>query len=371
MDDDKNIVVGSEKIQRRVQAAVDRRRPQTPDTQGRPTRRPRSKSIGANEPSGVLDDHRRARSRQRAGPPAVCPEPVVNQQDNERSLFSPLSTIAPTPAYPEHPRRARSHSRTRSQQVMPASDSSSPPVPDVPQRSKVIKKIAPIPSAIPPGFSSDSFWIRDGYGWPRLQRPEQYPAQDGIYSTTSPLVGQHGQLQPNHGPPPQPPVQCITHLQSDSTRYSRSNAISDHHPSPRSRSHSRPRLEDSSTPTAPDLLLGRESQPNLPKIPSVLPPGYPDGAVWVRETSGRPRVETPEQYRRRYGLRSPAVPPRRQEVPKRVAFQPEAQVFAVQPLPEPEHPSTSASPAPQKPFLTRLFGGIRGSNKHPSPPEAA
>ncbi|KAH8810107.1 hypothetical protein DL96DRAFT_1561805 [Flagelloscypha sp. PMI_526] len=363
----RNIDFRSENGQHKVLNAVDHRRSRTSDSPNCSTHRSRSKSIGARDPSKFLDGPQPARSREPAAPPSILPGPGTNQRDAERNTINYLSTSVPTSLHPESPRRSRCHSRSRSQPATPLPDSNIPPVPDVPSRLGPRGKLFPVPSVVPPRIS-DLRWVTDDEGWPHRGRPEQYQSpHDSKFS----LVGQQVHQQAHHGPL-QPPVQFTAHPQGDSTRFSRSDGISDHHPSRRSRSHSRPRLEGSSRSPAPDLPLERVSHRKLPKIPSVLPPGYPDGAVWVREPNGRPRVETPEQYRKRYGLQSPAIPPRRQDVPKHVAFRPEAQWFPVQePLLEPEYPSMSGSPAPQKPLLKRIFGGIVGRSKNSNVAETA
>ncbi|KAH8810170.1 hypothetical protein DL96DRAFT_555299 [Flagelloscypha sp. PMI_526] len=154
----------------------------------------------------------------------------------------------------------------------------------------------------------------------------------------------------------------------------------DPEPVRRPRSHSRSRSVDPNT--THELVISpqpRRQQKPAP-VPSVVPPGYPEGTVWIVDSSGRPRLETPGQYLARYGTQSPAVllmdRSHQQHVPQtpsrhipqphysQAQFQPHPMA---QPRQEPRPVYAQApvivSPSPQRPFLKRVFGGIVGSNK--------
>ncbi|KAH8810210.1 hypothetical protein DL96DRAFT_1716921 [Flagelloscypha sp. PMI_526] len=157
-------------------------------------------------------------------------------------------------------------------------------------------------------------------------------------------------------------------------------------PPRRSRSHSRSRSEQvapAPDPNAPPVPFiqprpGRQQKPA--PVPSVVPPGYPEGTTWVVDFGGRPRLVTPEQYLARYGTQSPAVllagQIHQQHVPQQSSrhtpqpnypqaqFQPHPMAQPIQqPRPVYAQGPVIASPSPQKPFLKRMFGGIIGSNK--------
>ncbi|KAH8823740.1 hypothetical protein DL96DRAFT_1558644 [Flagelloscypha sp. PMI_526] len=73
-------------------------------------------------------------------------------------------------------------------------------------------------------------------------------------------------------------------------------------------SHSRSRgdkfasLPDSNTPPVPAVPQRPGREGKVYPMPSVLPPGYPEGTCWIRDRGGRPHLETPAQYRARYGI---------------------------------------------------------------------
>ncbi|KAH8795257.1 hypothetical protein DL96DRAFT_1826640 [Flagelloscypha sp. PMI_526] len=154
----------------------------------------------------------------------------------------------------------------------------------------------------------------------------------------------------------------------------------------RSHSHSRSRSEqvaptpDPNTPPVPFIQPrpGRQQKPA--PVPSVIPPGYPEGTTRAVDFGGRPRFVRQEQYLAQYGAQSPAIPlasrSHQQHVPQcslrytpqshcsRALFQLYPTVHPIQqPLPVSAQAPVVASPSPQKPFLKRVFGGIIGSNK--------
>ncbi|KAH8810092.1 hypothetical protein DL96DRAFT_1716816 [Flagelloscypha sp. PMI_526] len=67
------------------------------------------------------------------------------------------------------PRRSRSHSRSRVDQVAPHSDTSAPPVPLIPSPSTRQQKPFPIPTVIPPSYPEDTRWTVGLSGRPRLE----------------------------------------------------------------------------------------------------------------------------------------------------------------------------------------------------------
>ncbi|KAH8797393.1 hypothetical protein DL96DRAFT_1787850 [Flagelloscypha sp. PMI_526] len=74
----------------------------------------------------------------------------------------------------------------------------------------------------------------------------------------------------------------------------------------RSRSHSRSQSEqvtpstDLNASPIPAIPPRSQRQQKPAPVPSVVPPGYPEGTTWVVDSFGRPRLETPEQRRLRY-----------------------------------------------------------------------
>ncbi|KAH8810110.1 hypothetical protein DL96DRAFT_1627703 [Flagelloscypha sp. PMI_526] len=168
-DDKRKIDDRTENSQHKVLNPVDRRYSRTPDSSNLSTRRLRSKSIGAHEPSNFLDEHRRAGFRQPATSQSVYPGFVANQQGDERNEINYPSTMVYAPASQAHARRPRSHSRSGSEQFAPRVDSSAPPVPSLPLGPILQSHLPPMPSVVPYGWPVGTIWVRDVNGRPRLQ----------------------------------------------------------------------------------------------------------------------------------------------------------------------------------------------------------
>ncbi|KAH8797402.1 hypothetical protein DL96DRAFT_997044 [Flagelloscypha sp. PMI_526] len=137
----------------------------------------------------------------------------------------------------------------------------------------------------------------------------------------------------------------------------------------RSRSQSRSRADqvaphsDTCAPPVPLIPSPSTRQQKPFPIPAVIPPGYPEDTRWTVGLSGRPRLETPDQFRMRYGVLPPAVAPVREQPQKVHSSQPppphEPQTSFTQ-----ESPTGSAQPpTTRKPFLKRFFGGMIGHHK--------
>ncbi|KAH8810099.1 hypothetical protein DL96DRAFT_1716820 [Flagelloscypha sp. PMI_526] len=112
------------------------------------------------------------------------------------------------------PRRARSHSRSRSDQLAHPLDTDAPPVPSILPRSGGQPKKFPVPTVLPPGYSEDTRWVVGSGGWPRLeashssvslfnfvlllilflrQTPEQYRARYGVSPPAVAPAREHAQ----------------------------------------------------------------------------------------------------------------------------------------------------------------------------------
>ncbi|KAH8806773.1 hypothetical protein DL96DRAFT_597608 [Flagelloscypha sp. PMI_526] len=278
--------------------------------------------------------------------------------------------------------RSRSHSRPKFEQVSPARELTSSALSADPQRLGSEGQLLPMPSVIPPGYMQGTRWIRDGSGRPRLellQTPEQYQVR-------------YGSQSPSILDPPQPQCRPVANdlnnpnlsIQSESPRFSRSRSIRAHGSLSRSRSHSRSQSEqvpfplDPTPPPVPAIPQPSRPQQRPFPVPSVIPPDFPEGTRWVVDfPGGRPYLETPDRFRVRYGVKSPAVAPIREDHQRRDSFQPQPvaqhQSSFVQ-YPHFDHAQSPvmASPSPQKPFLKRIFGGIVGNRgtrtPAPTPP---
>ncbi|KAH8810098.1 hypothetical protein DL96DRAFT_1627662 [Flagelloscypha sp. PMI_526] len=135
----------------------------------------------------------------------------------------------------------------------------------------------------------------------------------------------------------------------------------------RSRSHSRHRdiqSPDGNSPPVPFVPpRPRPAYQRKPApVPSVVPPGYPEGTIWISDSNGRPRLVTPEQYISRYGTQSPTILHSGPNDPQIIqALAPQSRLL-VQSQPIDDFSSTlpSTSSPPHKPFLKRMFGGFLG-----------
>ncbi|KAH8797404.1 hypothetical protein DL96DRAFT_1565671 [Flagelloscypha sp. PMI_526] len=271
---------------------------------------------------------------------------------------------------------SRSHTRSKSEQVLPSSDPCAPAIPVIPLRWRQ-QRPAPIPNAIPPGYPAGTTWVLDSGGWPQLKvcslLPTSSPRELAYLTFKVPesLTGHvnaspHTAIRDREQRQSQfcPPIDHSRHLgpiahHEDSNRLSRANLTNAYDLPRRSRSQSRSRsdqvapLFDVTAPPVPSIppRTGRQQKQFL--IPDAIPPGYPDGTRWIVGSSGWPQLETPDQFRERYGISSPAVAPAR-ESPYKHGRDPHAPVIA--------------SPSPQKPMFKRIFGGILGGNKRAGTP---
>ncbi|KAH8797399.1 hypothetical protein DL96DRAFT_1787933 [Flagelloscypha sp. PMI_526] len=197
---------------------------------------------------------------------------------------------------------------------------------DTPQLERQQRR-APVPSVIPPGYPDGTTWVVDN-GRPRLMIPEphmpqhetQSPAAHSskyrhrmhITDTTSRVnttEGNRDRLLPAFKSSP-PVTSQDLHYRSpgpnvgwrDSPR-EKINFPFDTVPvtppsglSRRSRSHSRsrpeqiPPLEQNGLPV-PSVSFHPQRYNRPAPMPTVIPPGYPEGTRWIVGSGGRPKLE--------------------------------------------------------------------------------
>ncbi|KAH8806772.1 hypothetical protein DL96DRAFT_597597 [Flagelloscypha sp. PMI_526] len=282
-------------------------------------------------------------------------------------------------------RCSRSQPRSESEQVVSSPHANAPLVPITRMRLGSPPKPATVPKVIPPGQPPGSTWVIDSTGWPRLV-PGQHQTGFGTEYPVVPLVEPQDDSRASTPLSHIHPLPHTAAFLGESNRSSRSETTRNQD-SRRSRSHSRSREDEAPLP----LDLDVPPVPPVPphpnrgqkpyRVPEVIPPGYPEGTRWVVGRDGRPRLETPEQYRKRYGVRAPAVAPNRHAPLQAVAHHPQPvaqpQYEFVHPTrPESVHPPDGVEQMPQKPFLKRIFGGFGGkqgskTSEHTHPPPAA
>ncbi|KAH8810104.1 hypothetical protein DL96DRAFT_1716824 [Flagelloscypha sp. PMI_526] len=104
----------------------------------------------------------------------------------------------------QHPRRSRSHSRSRSDHDAHPLDPNAPPVPQLPLRTSRQQKEFPIPQVVPPGYPEDTRWTVGLNGRPQLEAscsfifnstPDQFRARYGV---SAPAVAPAREGSPNH-----------------------------------------------------------------------------------------------------------------------------------------------------------------------------
>ncbi|KAH8810171.1 hypothetical protein DL96DRAFT_1627891, partial [Flagelloscypha sp. PMI_526] len=60
----------------------------------------------------------------------------------------------------------------------------------------------------------------------------------------------------------------------------------------------------SNIPPVPPIAQRPGGRQKSAPVPTVIPPGYPEGTAWVVDSGGQPRLETPAQYRVRYNVQT-------------------------------------------------------------------
>ncbi|KAH8810169.1 hypothetical protein DL96DRAFT_1761097 [Flagelloscypha sp. PMI_526] len=360
----------------------------------------------------------------------VVPGHDIPQGQANSQFPAPPVSVSANPS-----RRSRSHSCSQSERVALPMIHNPPPMSSIPLQTVRKQKAARIPSAIPSSYAEDTIFrqpqfepapqyssppTRKALGQNAPQTPDrllphpQFPfTVDGPRPETAGLSGPSAPLpRPNiiHEPltslddghrrsrsrqpvvpPPGFPGPVVNWRDIPRKQINFPFATVPMPPSPephrRSRSHSRSRSErdvpspDPEAPPVPFIQSRPRRQQKPAPVPSVIPPGYPEGTVWVVDPPKWPRLETPAQRAARYGTHSSPVlqaSQNYQQDPQASSRYPQTRVQShtiIQPQPSaapqnlldsPQIPVTAPS-APQKPFLKRMFGGIIGGKETRTP----
>ncbi|KAH8810112.1 hypothetical protein DL96DRAFT_1627706 [Flagelloscypha sp. PMI_526] len=262
--------------------------------------------------------------------------------------------------------------------------------PFIPPQPKRWYKPAPMPSVVPPGYPEGTTWILDSGGRPKLETPAQHIVRCSKQSPAAFLVGngrrhdnfQARAVEPRLQPANDDPRTLPSEHSEEYTARPRSRSPGSYESPPRSNTRSRHQAKQE--PLVPFVPPRQCRQHKPAPVPSVIPPGFPKGTRWVVDSSGRPRLETPEQYQARYRIPPPSASIAGQGTQQLVSHTPNTQPWFPHPhntqsqssftqQPHPIYAQASAATLPQasKPLFKRIFGGIIGCNKGARTPGAA